>query len=316
MLKFLFYTDLHFKTINPVHRVGSYAEDIYKKFVEIYEIARSEKVDAILFGGDFFDTYKLFDVEYFRKLKEVVAKAHAPTYAAIGQHNLLGYNLESYLGSTLSLFEDYCGDLWQTLNEPKAIGDCVLEASHCTGDFDGLKKILKKGANSKYRVVLAHCLLYDKTDKLIGTKDVKDFENDTTDVVLSGDLHCGYPICKVGRTIFANPGAVCRKELNDNRQVQVALVHVGERIGVEYVPLRSAKPYEDVFEQTRLETVKKTLELEQVDEAAAEFAKKISEIEMNCEDVFSLLEVAANLKNIPQEVREYVKSFREKIKLS
>lgn len=313
MAKFLFFTDLHFKTMNPVHRTGSYPDDICVKLTEVYKIANQEKVDCVLFGGDFFDAYKSFDVQWFRKIRDIICDSGLKTYAIIGQHNLLGYNLETYVNSTTSLLEELCGkDRWETIKDSVELNGVEIHASHCTGDFEGLKEILAKPKKLKKKIVLAHCLLYTATDKLIGAKDVKEFKNDSTDLVFSGDLHCGYPPQKVGRTMFANPGALCRKEINEDRPVQVALVEMGENsLDVKYVPLASARPYEEAFEVSQVELIKKEAEKEKVDEATREFAEKIRSLEVSSEDVFSLLDKAANIKGVDKDVREFIQSFKE-----
>lgn len=312
-MKFLFYTDLHFKTTNPVHRTGSYPEDICVKLNEVYKIANQEKVDCVLFGGDFFDAYKSFDVQWFRRIRDIICESGLKTYAIIGQHNLLGYNLETYSNSTTWLLEELCSkERWETIKDSVELDGIEIHASHCTGDFDGLKEILAKPKKLEKKIVLAHCLLYTATDKLIGTRSIKEFENDTTDLVLSGDLHCGYPPQKVKGTMFANPGALCRKEVNEDRPIQVALIEMGkDSLDVKYVPLASARPYEEAFEVSQVELIKKEAEKEKVDEATREFAEKIRSLEVSSEDVFSLLEKAAKIKGVSQEVQDFIKSFKE-----
>ncbi|KKL89048.1 hypothetical protein LCGC14_1918660, partial [marine sediment metagenome] len=56
MSKFIYLQDTHIKGKNPENRIGSYYQDVMNKIKEVISIAKKLKVDAVLHGGDLYDS--------------------------------------------------------------------------------------------------------------------------------------------------------------------------------------------------------------------------------------------------------------------
>lgn len=303
MTKFLFYTDLHLHNVAPRHRKDEYSQSILEKLAEIYATGKSRGVDFVVFGGDFFDVHRMYSYDVISDAMTTICSSGLETYAIVGQHDLKGYNLDTYAKSTLAFLERHCQS-WHTLWKEHEIGDIVLFPCHANGSIEGTLK--KPISSNKVPVLIAHLLLYDQPSKFstISTSSVGD---NPFALILSGDLHCGFEAHDINGTVFCNPGAVARKATSDNREVKCLIVEVDSAGGVsiESVPLASAKKYDDVFDESFVETVKQTAKMD-----ASGFVSEILELEMDAVDAFELLEKVGKQKGVRKEVLDLIMAKR------
>ena len=107
-MQFIYVTDTHFTHAIPKYRTTKFLPQILKKWDEVFEIARKERVDFIMHGGDIFhnnepNTYVVNEV-----MKRV--DKDIPFYLAVGNHDHKGDNYESIFESSPGIGILHCGE--------------------------------------------------------------------------------------------------------------------------------------------------------------------------------------------------------------
>jgi DNA repair exonuclease SbcCD nuclease subunit len=300
--KFIFYTDLHLTAKRPIHRVDDFTASLLIKLKEVYDVAVQEQADFVIFGGDFFNNHRIFSYEIILTASDIISKSGLPTYAVIGQHDLIGHNKETYKTSTLSFMEHFCTN-FNTLCQPTKIKNVMLYPCHW---FDNVRELVKnKPDSSCCSVMVCHQTITKDTapyDTILTSELVGDY-----DLILSGDVHGGYPAHKIGKTLFSNSGSIARRAINETHDPRVLVVEVGKNLSVKEVKLKNVIPANDAFGTSILESTRVAAE----DVDIERFIEGILELEQSAVDIFDLVQKIAIAKGIKQEVIDYVLSKRK-----
>lgn len=104
MVKFLFVGDLHLRGTNPRNRIDDYKEVAKQKLKEVFKIAVDNAVDAILQPGDIFDRPEV-GIAVLLEFAEVLKESPVNIYCTLGNHDIYGYNVDSYYRTSLRLLE-------------------------------------------------------------------------------------------------------------------------------------------------------------------------------------------------------------------
>lgn len=305
MPKFLFYTDCHASGQTPEHRTDDYPKAITAKVREVYSIAKSHNCDFAINGGDIFDTHRIFNFDIIGDIMETIEDADIPTFAAIGQHDLYGYNQETYKTSTMAFVERRCSKL-KVLWQPMVSHGVSIQASHVWSDIKADAKIKVDGMPS---ILVAHHLLTNRKMpyQIVNTAELAVDCN--FDLIVAGDLHDGFETHREGKTWFCNPGALARQAINDaDRPIQVAIIEIGDGLKmprIELVPLQSAKPGKEVFGERVGEIIRKEEKLN-----ATTFVDEMLLLESESVDIHALLQKLGKQRNIRQDVLNYLASKR------
>ena len=312
-MKFVFYTDVQLSGQTPRHRVDDYQSALVAKTEEIYQAAIDERADFLICGGDIFNNHRIFSYELLGPVMDVMFNSGLDTYITIGQHDILGYNQNTYKSSTLKFVADrHVGMkvIWDAVR----IGDVQLVASHVWEDpKDAAKHKLDDDA---FKILVAHHLLTNKKT-IFDTVNTGDFakwmrEGDAHyDMVLSGDLHDGYDVHEVDGMWFCNPGSIARQAISDvKRMPRYAVIEAspGEIPIIDVCDLKCAKRGEDVFEETAAEIMR-----ERGDFDPTAFINEIEEFEVESSDVHELVQKVGRAKGIRKDVLEYIASKSEKV---
>lgn len=300
MTKALFYTDYHLANKRPINRIDDFSTTQIAKLKEVYQIAKDNNVDAVLFGGDFFHTHRIYNYELIHSALDVIISSELKTLAVQGQHDLIGHNRESYFKSTLCFLERYSRGYFQTLWNATTIGTITVHPCHW---FDNLDDCCKtKMIPKTHNILLAHQSISEKKYpfETILTKNIKS----EFDLVLSGDIHSGHPLHTIGQTSFYNPGSLTRMSIKDrNRSPKVALiVSNGNTLSVEEILLKSAVA--NVFNFNELHT---EAQLEESNTHGDEkFFEEIMALEEETADLTDLVQKIARQKKIRSEVVDYI----------
>jgi DNA repair protein SbcD/Mre11 len=99
-MKILFVTDTHMRSSSPRYRVDDWYNTQFQELDEILEIAKNNKVDLILHGGDFLDKQKVSH-QLITDLMKHLKNSPVPIYTLLGNHGLEGYNHETVDNSGL-----------------------------------------------------------------------------------------------------------------------------------------------------------------------------------------------------------------------
>ena len=309
--KFLFYTDIHFAGETPRNRKDDFPQTLLEKQREIYQIAESENCDFIAFGGDYFNFHRVYSFPILADTMDIVDGVYMPTYMVIGEHDLYGHNMESFPNSTLAFMARRCRNI-RILREPIQVTNEVrLYPKHETDRVDVMAAFEKP--TGICNICLCHELLTPQKGGVFECFNTTDIGPTGFDLVLSGDLHSGYPIHEANNTVFCNPGSIARRTVADaDRMPQVAIVSVEtptSKPEIELRQLKCAKVGAEVFEldgEAQNEFSK--------DFEPSDFTKDLIEIERHSADIYDFIKEMAKQNSIPQEVIDYLFNKREQIK--
>jgi DNA repair exonuclease SbcCD nuclease subunit len=307
-MRFTFYTDLHLSGQTPAHRVDNYQQALVDKLGEVYTVAKANGSDFVVFGGDLFHSHRIFSYELLSPVMDILCDSKIDTYLVIGQHDILGYNPETYRSSTLSFIINRCPAL-KVLWEPITVGCVHLCPSHVWQPLaEAANYELEKG---KVNVLVAHHLITNKKtmfESLSSDDFVKTIKaaGKNFDVVVSGDLHDGYQTHLVEDTWFCNPGSIARRATSDmNRPPKFAVVDVepGTIPVITEQKVKCAKDGVVVFGESIAETMRTEFEFD-----PSAFVKGIEEFESESSEVHELVQKVGKSKGIRAEVLDYLAS--------
>lgn len=306
MIRFLFYTDIHLSGVNPRHRVDDFPRSMLAKLREAYSIAEAEGCEFVTFGGDFFNSHRIFSYEVISDAMDVICDSKLKTYACIGEHDLFGHSPNTYPSSTLAFMVKRCAN-FNILQAPLEVNGVVLHAKH---EWENMQEAMKRPVDTaKLNVLICHELITNKK-AMFDIIDTKTLQPCPYDVVVSGDLHDGYETHEVGNTLFCNPGSLARRAINDlNRTPQVAVIEAekGQVPVVIMHPIQCAKPGSEVFGESIAELVRDN----EFDGEA--FTAEMMDFEADSVDVHDLIQKVGTKNGLRKEVLDYLAQKRGQI---
>jgi DNA repair exonuclease SbcCD nuclease subunit len=279
---------------------------------EIYQSAIDERADFLICGGDIFNSHRIFSYELLTPIMDIMEDSGLDTYITIGQHDILGYNKNTYKSSTLAFVVGRRCKL-HVIWDPITIGDVQLIASHVWEDPKqaGTYKL----DDSKYKVLVAHHLLTNKKT-MFDTVNTTDFANwmreggAEYDMVLSGDLHDGYDLHEVDGMWFCNPGSIARQAISDIKRIpRYAMIDASpnEIPIIDIRDVKCAKRGDEVFDESVTDIVRQR---DDFDPTA--FINEIEEFEIESADVHELVQKVGRAEKLDKKVLEYLASKSEK----
>ena len=276
MLKFLFFTDSHFRDDKPRGRTDDIMKSQWAELGEILTICRDQDVDAILHGGDFFNV-KRPSHKLLVHILDWCRTLNLPIYGAIGNHDISAYNLDTVDNSGLGvLFES--GALnrldQEVFEKEKLVIKSVHSELHFQSHymFDELHKDFTK-------IILSHNYIIPMETvpfEFMHPRDVKTNAN----LVLCGHYHEPFDYMS-GKTRWINPGALSRWSLSErNNAPTVLLITISEgRLSVEPIQLKSSKPGNEIFDEEFIKNQK------QHDLDIKQFVKSLEETSFDTVDI-------------------------------
>lgn len=269
--------DWHLRGTNPRNRKDDYVTAVKAKLLEMFDLARTENAGAIIVPGDIWDGF----VVAISVLLDFAAfiKDNAPCriLATVGNHDVSGYNLQTYYRSSLRLLELLVPQLEVYLdpgkpiffpNRPGLPGIAITftpYSSRIDRDGYGYSPEVPDNFYDNFQpkpktIHVAHGMALDHVppfDRYTLIQNIKT----TADIVITGHDHTGFGIYhRADGKIFINTGAIPRIQASVNemeRKVQVAIIELTERIlEVTAYKLLSAKPGEEILDRTKIEAEK------------------------------------------------------------
>lgn len=213
-MKILYYTDLHATLSKPRSRKDDYTNSIFSKLLQIDKIARKEKPDIILFGGDLTNKPQESNI-IFKELYAYYKNTYIPHTMIAGMTHDWYSSYESGIkNSIMSALED------------TGVFKIVGEEYQC--ELDGVK--IYSGHQAIVKTpFFGHHILYEKFNKNV-------------DVVLTSHIHIPYETEVVNGITFIAPGSCARNSsdlYNYGRKPQVVLLNcVNSKLDkIELIPL-------------------------------------------------------------------------------
>jgi DNA repair exonuclease SbcCD nuclease subunit len=306
-MKFLFYTDIHLSGMTPRHRVDNFPQAMIDKLRETYSLAESLDCEFIAFGGDFFNSHRLFSYEVISDAMDIVGGSSLTTYAAVGEHDLFGHSPDTFVTSTLAFFERHCPKMY-ILRESLNIGNAILHAKH---EWENIYDAMKREVDeSKLNILICHELITNQKPmfEIVSTESLKPCPYD---MVVSGDLHDGFESHEVDGKWFVNPGSLARRAINDSyRMPQVAVVEIekGQIPVIDLRRLECAKVGSEVFGESIAEIARSAEDFN-----GDAFAEEMLEFEAESVDVHELIQKVGKKKGLRQEVLDYLATKKSQL---
>lgn len=305
-MKFGFYTDIHLCGINPRHRVDDFPQSILAKLREIYATGQERGCQFMAFGGDFFNTHRLFSYEVIGDAMDIICESPIPTYGCVGEHDLLGHSPTTYPSSTLAFFIRRCPNFTILFNPIEVAKGVWLHGKHEWEPVESINGVGRTVDCANYNILVCHELITNENAPFDVTH-TSVFKNSPFDLVVSGDLHNGYKPHEVNRTWFCNPGAIARRAISEDWHPSMAIVDIDKGIPpvFEIVKLNSAKPYDEVFGESVAEVA-----LVKEEHDGHEFADELIKFEAEAVDVHDLIQKVGAVKGIRKPVLDYLAAKR------
>lgn len=281
-MKYVIVGDPHIKYTAPVFRKDTYFQELKDKINQINIIAKQNNA-KVLCLGDLFNSYV---EDYFELIMYELGDMIYGWQSLIGNHDCksIDGNLKGTSFGVLVQMD-------------------IIKIPNC-GSFDyfhyyNRDKFTGKSMN---RVAFIHDYIMPS-----GTKENFEykecFENEYR-LVFCGHYH--YPFdCRVGRTIYLNPGSLMRstiKELQLNRTPEVILFD-DDTLEYKHIPLK-VKPLTEVSNSLQENKLDKTFESKFVDMLLK------NDLTGNNNDIINLLQK----NNIDKNVVEYIQKKMDEIK--
>lgn len=300
-MKLLFIGDIHIRGNNPRNRTDDYKEACKRKLMECWQIAKAENVNAVVCPGDIFHSPEV-SISTLLEFAKVFKECPVEFYTAVGNHDVYGYNVNTLGRTSLQLLDllvpqfHVCTETipWQDDMFSPVRTDISFVPYSSDVDVNGKGYQVKAGVAVVHGMLLDHDLPYEGKFTNLYTLDTE------ADIVLSGHDHIGYGVIKrKDGKLFVNPGALMRltaAKAEIERNVQVAVVDTAAR-DAKLVPLKTAKPGEEVLDRSRIE------EHAELQYAMEEFTALIKEngkvVRLNIPDI---LEAISKQDKIPADV--------------
>lgn len=303
MIRFAHYNDTHFTGKIPRHRTDDYPKAILGKVREVYAEAKKEGCDFVTFGGDFFNVHRVFSFELIGDAMDIICESGIPTYGCIGEHDLYGHSPSTYQSSTLAFFIRRCPN-FRIIRDPIEVAPgVVLHAKH---EWEKMDEAMKRNVDaSKLNILVCHELITNESSLVaFDVIDTSSLNPCPFDVVVSGDLHCGFPTHCVGNTWFCNPGSIARQKSTDSsRHPQFAILEVekGSDPVIQIRKIACAKPGEEIFGESIAEMVRTREEFK-----GDVFTEEILKFEAEATDVHELIKNVGRANGVRQAVLDYL----------
>ena len=269
-MKLIFTGDWHLRGTNPRNRVGSYVDAAKAKVREVFALAEEVGALAILVPGDIFDGHQVAD-SVKDMYADLLQESPVPIYTTPGNHDLSGYNLDTYHNGSLRILERMVPGLDVVTDNSlcKIIKDddtgliALVTFQHYSGKVDrdgyGYSPDTLFYPDKDYcRIHVAHGMALDHIPPFDRFTLLPDIVTEA-DLVLTGHDHTGYGVYRrADGKVFCNPGSLLRSSASMSeleRPIQVAVIDVRGKtdFDITLVRLKSAKLGTEVLDRTGIE---------------------------------------------------------------
>ena len=253
-------TDVHLADTPPQSRTDDWTETLLGKLLQVGQVAKKTKADAVIDGGDLFHlkSPSRNSHEMVGRVASVQAGYPCPTYGCVGNHDVkygsLEYLDESPLGvlfGTGSIRRLY--NQHEVVFEKKGVKVRVVGIPYHATAYEMERFHQIQRGDEDYLVAVAHVLASHDGGTMFESEDVisyKSLLNTAPDVYLFGHWHKNQGVEVIGDKHFINIGSLSRGSLNQddvNRTPSCAVLNfTKEEIKITPIPLK-VEPASEVF---------------------------------------------------------------------
>lgn len=304
MPKYLYFQDGHVSGNNPISRKGDFFADWLVKFDELLSIAKKNKVEAIIDGGDILHSpnpsYKILD-----EIADRVEKVGIPIYSLFGNHASLYHSLEhsaytglAHLQKRSKLFQ-YLQNINESSLKLNPFHIKVIEYSHNIEEELKSNGIIfladDKKDKESWKIGIVHAFVTPKpflpTVMHVVCDDIKTNAN----LVLVAHYHAVWEK-DVGNTKFLDIGCFGRRSISEHVINPACILLDTEKRTHKIIYLQKAKPGVEVFD---LETKEKIVDFEnQIDL----FIADLKDISVQSMDIKGIIEYVGNENKVERPI--------------
>lgn len=291
-------TDFHYTRRNPRSRSDSFGEAILAKLTELIKSGKQIGADAIAISGDLFDRKGDVTTEETADMARVFAVARVPILAIMGNHDQIGYRLESLPKTGYGVL--VAAGLIHHLDDNPFFIRCngltvaVSGTSYRDGvDRDGRESYFPERLECDFQVHLTHGYLLDVKQSIIEEfTPYTGVVNTEADCILNGHYHPEQKTKRVRNSrngcIVISLGAASRGALtsdNFDRMPKMTILRI-DADGIKHTvrSFRCAKPSSEVLKfEEKAETKERDMKLKEFAEglrAATDFEDALTPEEL------------------------------------
>lgn len=268
MSKFLYFQDGHCNGKTPINRSGDFLSDWFIKFTELLKIAKKNKVEAIIDGGDILHSpivaYSILD-----KIADMVEENGIPIYSLFGNHASLYKNIEESENTSLghlfrrSDYFRYLKDIDENCLLINPFHIKVIDYKHNIEDelrktgiiFQGVENNNTVNDSWSWKIAIVHAFITPKPFLPQVMHVVADDITTNADLVLVAHYHNVWKK-KVGNTEFVDIGCFGRRSISEHKIIPSCILLDTEKRDYEIIELKSAKRGSDIFDLSKKDEIK------------------------------------------------------------
>ena len=306
-MRFLYLQDFHLTGKTPCNRMDNFYQSLLLKLDEVLLLAKKNKVDFIIDGGDFFNSELVANTIVDDALDKI-EKTKINWYMLFGNHPMVGHSIENSKATSLqhmfnrSKYVEHLTTLTLTASKQKGIIDYLqgFEYKHNIEQDIKEKGLYCKEPNASFKIAVVHALITQKPlmDKImhIPIKDVKTDFN----VVFVAHNHLSWGILEQNGVKFVNIGCLGRTGVDEVDIIPTIVLIDSETHQIDLIPLKSAKKGDEVFDLEKV-AINKQFEGE-IDN----FIKSLDSTKLQSLNIRGLIEFLAKENKIEEEVKNCV----------
>jgi len=308
MSKFLYLQDFHISGKNPCNRNDNYYESMLLKLDEVLEIAKINKVDFVIDGGDFFESPIVTNTIVDDVLDRIESKK-IKWFMLYGNHCEIGKNINVSGATSISHMirrSKFVEHLETIETEDLFIqGFDYYHSIESDLKEKGLMSINKRENKIKIAVIHALITLKSLPDKVMHLP-IKALKTDF-DYVFVAHNHKGWSEFQQKGVKIANISCLGRSAVDEADIKPTVAIYDSKTDNLSLIPLKCAKLGKDVFELDKIEQLK-NFEGEINKFIASLDTEKIKQL-----DLMGIIEYLAKEQNLEETVKqEIIKRIGEK----
>jgi len=254
-MNFIYASDLHCRGKNSANRIGDYYSDWLLKFNETVKLAVEKADSNLIIGGDLYDSSVVSNT-IVDDLTDIIEQNNVHVWIVPGNHDMLCGKWENSKASSLAHMVRRSKNI-KILEEIKEDNFVIVGVKY----FFGIEEEIKENGlimedTDRYKIIIPHAFITIKPFHPAVTHIMaKDIETNA-DLVLCSHFHHNWGSEYVNETEFINVGAFGRLSITEHKHMpEVVFVNTEEGTH-EIMPLKSAKPGEEVFNLEKVELKK------------------------------------------------------------
>jgi len=294
MSKILYSQDWHNFGKNSINYIGNYWEDNLLMFDEYLQIAKNNKVDYLIDGGDFLEAFHI-ENHLLDEFIDRIEKVGLDFYFMFGNHN------EYFRNKELSKIKSSMGHAMRRSKNFKYLENIkdkdyeILAIDYYQGIEEDLKnKEIIFDDESKWNILLIHAMVTEKEFPWASHITYDQIKTNAQTCLVSHYHHDWKAITQ--KTEFLDIGCVGRRKINENVIKPKCLLIDTDKRTYEVIELKSAKKGNEIFDLT------KVTEEKEIKKDLSKFLESLEDFNFQSMDLRTKIKESAKANNIEKVV--------------